>query len=121
MADESFNAFVREQLAGLPGVEFRRMFGGHGIYRGESFFGILHRGRLYFKTDDRTRCDYEAAGMGPFQPNAKQCLPAYREVPAGVLEDAAQLSAWAERAANCAVTELKPARRKPVVRRRQRA
>lgn len=101
MAGESFIEFVREQLAGLPGVEFRRMFGGQGIYRGGSFFGILHRGRLFFKTDYRTRPDYEAAGMGPFQPNAKQRLPAYREVPAAVLEEAAQLTVWAERAANC--------------------
>lgn len=54
MADASFNEFVCEQLAGLPGIEFRRMFGGHGIYQREVFFGILHRGRLYFKTDDAT-------------------------------------------------------------------
>ncbi|MBI5802399.1 MAG: TfoX/Sxy family protein [Verrucomicrobia bacterium] len=100
MADESFNEFVREQLAGL-GVEFRRMFGGHGLYQGEVFFGILHRGRLYFKTDDLTRSGYEAAGMGKFQPNAKQCLSAYFEVPAAVLENADMLCAWASRAARC--------------------
>ncbi|KAF0181677.1 MAG: hypothetical protein FD161_350 [Limisphaerales bacterium] len=101
MADGSFSQFVREQLDGLPGIAFRRMFGGEGLYLGETFFGILHRGRLYFKTDAASRPDYEAAGMGPFQPNARQCLPAYREVPAAVLEDAAQLSTWAMRAAQC--------------------
>ena len=101
MADESFNEFVREQLAGLPDVAFRRMFGGQGIYRGEVFFGILHQGRLYFKTDASTRPDYESGGMGPFQPSARQCLPAYREVPASVLEDAPLLCAWAARAAQC--------------------
>ena len=99
MADASFNEFVREQLAGLPGIEFRRMFGGHGIYQREVFFGILHGARLYFKTDDATRPDYEAAGMGKFQPNANQSLSAYFEVPAAVLEDAWQLCAWAARAA----------------------
>ena len=101
MADESFSAFVREQLGGLTGVEFRRMFGGEGIYRDDAFFGILYRDRLYFKTDARTRPDYEAAGMGPFQPNAKQCLSAYLEVPASVVENPAQLSEWAMRAAQC--------------------
>lgn len=108
MANESFNEFVREQLARLPGVEFRRMFGGEGLYLGEVFFGMHHRGRLYFKTDDASRPDCEAVGMGPFQPSAKQCLPAYREVPAAVLEDAAKLCAWARRAAQCKAGQAKP-------------
>ena len=103
MGEGSFNEFVREQLAGRPGIESRRMFGGHGLYRGEVFFGIVFRGRLYFKTDDRTRPAYEAAGMRMFQPNAKQCLSAYVEVPAAVLENAELLCEWAGRAGRCAV------------------
>lgn len=108
MADGSFSQFVREQLHGLPGIEFRQMFGGEGLYLGETFFGILYRGRLYFKTDAASRADYDAAGMGPFQPNAKQCLSAYREVPPAVLEDAAKLCTWARRAARCEATKAKP-------------
>ncbi len=107
MADTSFTEFVREQLAGLPEVGFRRMFGGQGVYLGETFFGILHEDRLYFKTDAETRPAYEATGMGPFQPNAKQCLPTYREVPAAVLEESARLCEWAIRAAQC-TPEKKP-------------
>lgn len=42
---ESFAAFVLDQLAGLEGVSARRMFGGHGLYRGGDFFGIIHDGR----------------------------------------------------------------------------
>lgn len=117
MADTSFTEFVREQLAGLPGVAFRRMFGGQGIYLDENFFGILHEDRLYFKTDTETRPAYEAAGMGPFQPNAKQCLPAYREVPAHVLEDATELCAWAERAAHRVPGKTRTARPKQPARR----
>ncbi len=98
-----FAEFVREQLAGLAGVEFRRMFGGQGIYRNEVFFGILHGGRLYFKTDASTRPDYLAAGSGPFQPNANQCLSAYYEVPSHVLESPAELCTWVERASTLAV------------------
>jgi len=117
MADESFNEFVREQLAGLSDVAFRRMFGGQGIYQGKNFFGILHQGRLYFKTDASTRPDYESGGMGPFQPSARQCLPAYREVPASVLEDAPLLCAWAARAAQC--SPARPAGPKPAGSRRR--
>ena len=47
--DESFKDFVLDQLQDLDGVDARRMFGGYGLYRDETFFGILHRGKLYFK------------------------------------------------------------------------
>ncbi|MEN9572929.1 MAG: hypothetical protein RL514_784 [Verrucomicrobiota bacterium] len=119
MADESFNEFVREQLAGLAGISFRRMFGGQGIYRHEVFFGILYQGRLYFKTDAHTRPDYLAADSKPFQPNAQQRLPAYYEVPPHVLESPAELCTWAERASTLAVARTprgrspRPARRSP--------
>lgn len=109
MADASFSGFVRGQLAGLPGIEFRRMFGGEGAYLDGVFFAVLYRSRLYFKTDAASRPVYDAAGMGPFQPSAKQCLSAYREVPADVLENPAELCAWAIRAAQCGQTEEKPA------------
>ena len=71
------------------------MFGGYGLYRKETFFGIIHRGRLYFKTDDRTRAGYVARSMKPFRPNVKQTLKSYYEVPVEVIEDAEQLVAWA--------------------------
>ena len=51
MPDDSFNKFVLDQLGALPGLRARAMFGAHGIYSGEKFFGILDEGRLFFKTD----------------------------------------------------------------------
>ncbi|HET9700981.1 MAG TPA: TfoX/Sxy family protein, partial [Burkholderiales bacterium] len=94
-----FAAFVLDQLAGLGGVSARRMFGGHGLYLGDGFFGIIHDGRLYFRTDEGSRPDYEKAGMKPFRPNAKQTLKNYLEVPVDVIEKPATLREWALRAA----------------------
>ena len=35
MREDGFVEFVRDQLRGLDGkLEFRRMFGGHGLYQG---------------------------------------------------------------------------------------
>ena len=42
---ESFADFVLDQLSELEGASARRMFGGHGLYRGGDFFGIIHDGR----------------------------------------------------------------------------
>lgn len=99
---ESFAAFVLDQLEGLEGVSARRMFGGHGLYLGEGFFGIIHDGRLYFRTDAASRPGYEKAGMRPFSPNAKQTLRNYLEVPADVIESPRRLREWALRAATAA-------------------
>ena len=95
---DGFAEFVLDQLAQLRGVTCRAMFGGFGLYRKETFFGIIHRGRLYFKTDEHTRAAYVSRGMSPFRPNAKQMLKNYYEVPVEIIEDAEQLITWASRA-----------------------
>lgn len=75
------------------------MFGGWGLYRDRAFFGIIFKGRLYFKTDAASRRAYVERGMEPFRPSATQTLKTYYEVPADVLEEPEELVAWAERAA----------------------
>ena len=98
MKDDSLKDFALDQLRGLGGLESRAMFGGHGLYAAGKIFGIFFKGRLYFKTSSATRADYSSRGMKPFRPNVKQRLNSYYEVPANVMEDAAQLEAWARTA-----------------------
>ena len=102
MVAGSFVAFVRDQLRALGPVDARPMFGGFGLYLGDIFFGIVHGDRLYFKTESRTATDYIDQGMKPFQPNPRQTLKNYHEVPADVLEDAGQLGHWARTAIDVA-------------------
>ncbi len=99
MGADSFRDFVLEQLAELDALRCKRMFGGHGLYSGESFFGIVFDGRLYFKTHPDTLPDYLNCGASVFAPSEKQILKNYREVPVDILEDAVQLTAWARKAA----------------------
>lgn len=99
MTTNSFAAFVQDQLDGLAALRFRRMFGGQGLYLGETFFGILFKDRLYFKTGVSSRLKYIAASMSAFQPNERQTLKNYFEVPAEVLENRARLLEWAREAA----------------------
>ena len=100
MATDSFAAFVLEQLdaAGPGDIDARRMFGSLGLYRRDTFFGIISRGHLYLKTDDATRPTYEARGMEPFRPSPRQTLKHYYEVPIDVLEDPETLAAWVDEA-----------------------
>lgn len=97
--DDSFKDFILDQLSGLDRVIARKMFGGYGLYQAQIFFGIVFKGRLYFKTDARTRAAYAERGMKPFRPSPKQTLKNYYEVPVDILENPDQLRGWAETAA----------------------
>jgi DNA transformation protein len=93
---EGFRAFVLEQLAGVESVRARAMFGGVGLYADDLFFGILAADTLYLKVDDSNRRQYEAAGMTALQPYLeKPTTMSYYQVPASVLEDSSELTAWA--------------------------
>ena len=96
----SFRTFILEQLGRtVVGIRGRNMFGGVGIYGGELFFALIDDDTLYFKADESNRPEFEARGMGPFQPYGKdgEKMQYYR-VPEDLLEDAEVLGQWAEKA-----------------------
>jgi DNA transformation protein len=95
---DSFVEFVTDQLHRLGDVRSRAMFGGHGLYQGNRFFGIVHNGRLYFRTSPQTVDRYVQHGMKPFRPSARQSLKSYYEVPVDVIEDDGKLVSWAREA-----------------------
>jgi DNA transformation protein len=105
MPDDSFKEFVLDQLSTLPDVRTRAMFGAHGLYGGETFFGILDEGRLFFKTDTRSQKDYAARGMGSFtyKVKGKTVTLGFHEVPPDVLENAPELVSWARKAIQIAI------------------
>ena len=92
---DGFKDFVLDQLADLGQVRCRVMFGGYGLYQHTAFFGIIHKGRLYFKVTPATVEQYNTHGMKPFRPNSKQTLRSFYEVPIEIVEDAEQLTDWA--------------------------
>ena len=100
MADASFTTFVMDQLAVLPGLRLKAMFGGHGLYQRDRFFGIIMDGRLYFKVDSQSRAAYEGRGSEPFvYLKGKRVVSMdYYEVPAEILENRDALLVWAQRA-----------------------
>jgi DNA transformation protein len=95
-----FIDFVLEQLAPLGSVRARAMFGGFSIYRGDTVFAIVLDDRLYLKTNDATRPEFEARGLGQFTYNArgKSVRLPYYEAPAEVFEEPESMCEWARRA-----------------------
>jgi DNA transformation protein and related proteins len=115
-----FRAFVLDQLAGVPQLRSKAMFGGVGLYSAERFFAIVAADELFFKVDDANRGAYEAAGSEPFRPLADPDRPvsmSYYRVPIEVLEDPAELADWARaaiRAANAPKPKPPASRRRPL-------
>jgi DNA transformation protein len=105
--------YVLEQLAGLGSVSARRMFGGVGLYSGESFFGLIDDDVLFLRADDVNRPEFVARGMPPFQPfkDKPEFSMSYYQAPADVLEDAEELVRWAR--ASVAVATRQPRKKQP--------
>ena len=114
---DGFKDFVLDQLADLRGLTCRAMFGGYGLRYRETFFGIIHKGRLYFKVTPETANSYQAMGTKPFRVTSRMTLTTYYEVPTDILEDAALLAEWAETASTA--QRPKPARRRTTPNARQ--
>ena len=93
-----FRAYVLEQLGRVAPVTSRSMFGGVGVYSEGVFFAVVDDDRVYFKTDDGNRADFERAGMGPFQPFGEDAKPmSYHELPGELLESPDELRPWMEK------------------------
>lgn len=106
MPNDSFKDFVLDQLGEMPELTSKAMFGGVGLYHHATFFGIIHKGRLYFKTNLLTQPAYASRGMQPFRPNAKHTLAQYYEVPTDILEDPDHLIVWARSAVTLPTAQL---------------
>jgi len=120
---ETYLAYVLEQLAGLGSLRSNRMFGGIGLYSREIFFGLIDDDTVYFKTDESNIAPYQARGMRRFMPfpDRPEAVLGYHQVPADVIDDSEQLVDWARKAVEVALRrqvekaerKRKPARKKP--------
>lgn len=95
-----FVDFLLEQLSGLGDVSARRMFSGLGFYLDGRIFALMFEDTIYFKTDDVSRPEFEAAGLQPFtydRADRTVTVTSYYEPPAGAIDDRELLCAWARK------------------------
>ena len=103
-------SYVIEQLAGVPRVTSRRMFGGIGLYSDGLFFGLIDNDTLFFKVNDSNRGDYVARNMPAFRPfpDKPDLSMSYFAVPVDALEDRDELAIWARKSIAVAAASPKP-------------
>jgi DNA transformation protein and related proteins len=93
-----FCDYVVDLLSPLGHASYKFMFGGYGVYVDELMIAIVADDRLLLRADDENRSDYEALGIGPFQPykNKSRSMPFY-VVPDEVMDDPDELVEWARK------------------------
>lgn len=95
----AFREFALDQLGRVVPVTARSMFGGVGIYSEGLFFALMSDDTIYLKVDESNRGDFQQIGTGPFEPFGEGVKPmGYYELPGDLLEDAAGLRPWVEKA-----------------------
>jgi DNA transformation protein and related proteins len=105
----AFADFVLEQMAEVPDVSKRAMFGGFGIYRGGLMFALIAQEQLYFKASDFLAEEFIALGLPPFVYASKGRSTAlkYYQAPESVFEDSEQMTLWAQKSYQCAMRTAK--------------
>jgi DNA transformation protein len=84
-------------LAPLGTPSYRFMFGGYAIYLDGLIVAIVADDTLLLRADEENRGEYEARGIGPFQPYPEKGMRPmpYYAVPDDVFEDVDELLRWA--------------------------
>jgi DNA transformation protein len=105
---DGYRIYIIDQLAALPALSTRRMFGGIGIYSDALFFALIDDDVLFFKVDDSNRDDYVSRGMKAFMPFPGQPSLGYFQVPPDVIEETEELARWARRSVEVARNKKGP-------------
>lgn len=97
--DEGLVEWVREALAPVGAVSFRRMMGGATLYCDGTIFAIVHEGELWFKADAESNAIWDEAGHTDrftvvFKDGSVDQMN-YRRAPADVYDDPDALREWA--------------------------
>src|SRR5262245_64346026 len=97
MTAKSIIAKLETSLTPLGAFRSRAMFGGHGLYLDDVFFGLIAYDTLYLKTDEDNRSDYAKAKSKQFSFESGRkglVTTSYWQCPADVLKDARRLRQW---------------------------
>ncbi len=105
---EDYKSYIEEQFLAFGEVDFKKMFGGYGIFREGIMFAMISPGDIFrMRADDKNVGDYQKEGMQQFPSHGgKKGMP-YWDVPVHVLEDRNELKIWANNSFEAALRAKK--------------
>lgn len=116
MTAQTIIRMLDASLTPLGAFRSRAMFGGRGLYLDDVFFGLIAYDKLYLKTDEENRGDFEKAKSKPFTFESARkglVITSYWQCPDSALKDARKLRQWVGKAHTAArrVKAAKPKRK----------
>lgn len=116
MASQAFLDLLEELLEPIGSVQFKRMFGGAGLFYQGLMFALVADDSLYLKVDEELKRVYQDLGLQPFEfvRQGKSIAMSYFSAPAEVLENPDAMQAWAGRSIKAAIDldQIKAERKK---------
>lgn len=111
---ESYLDYVKDLFSSFGEITIRKMFGGAGVYCDGAIFALIAEDEFWFKVDDVTRVEFEAAGLKPFEVemNGKVGTMSYYNVPEDIFDDNDELRHWTFMALAASARAKKPAKKK---------
>jgi DNA transformation protein len=122
VASDGFAEYLREQLAPLGHITFRRMFGKTGVFCDGLMFGVVAENTLYFRVDDDNRAAFkEAEAYPPLNYSKKGATIdlSFWRAPERLFDEADELIAWG-RAALAAAGRVAAKRQRPAPKRKSK-
>ena len=112
--EKAFVTYVVELMQSIGPVSAKRMFGGYGIFLDGLMFGLIADSVLYLKVDEDTENEFKAKGLEAFTYTKKgnEFKMSYYQAPDEALEDAEEMSSWANKAYGAALKAASKKRRK---------
>ncbi|MET0988972.1 MAG: TfoX/Sxy family protein [Steroidobacteraceae bacterium] len=109
IVSSDFVTYVTTQLSRLGMVQTRPIFGGVGILVEHRLVGVILDDVLYLYTDEYSRPDYTAYGMGPLRPypNAFDLTTDQYQCPDEIVRSPDKLQDWAQRALEASIASAR--------------
>jgi DNA transformation protein len=101
-----YHAWLVEQFAPLGRLTVRRVFGFHGLYIGETMVGLVADARIYLKTDELSRKNFEREGSAVLRYTGRDGEPhvtSYWEVPERLHDEPEEFVRWARKSLEIAL------------------
>ncbi len=96
--DEGLFEWVKEALEPLGIVTMRRMMGAATLYLDGTIFAVLDESQIWFKGDQESEAEWDAAGCERFTFTSKEGRVEtmnYRRAPDDVYDDPDEMQRWA--------------------------
>src|SRR3954470_20369361 len=113
MKNSEFVEYIKEILEAVTEVKIRSMFGGYGVYKGQSMIGLIADSELYFKANTIAAEYFESKESKQFMymRQGKYIKMSYWQVLPEVLEDREPLNDWYCLAINSTIKPQKTEKR----------